>query len=282
MRRRGRRRRRVMSGVELEAYQTLRRSLELTMPRDRQPHVILVTGALHAEGKTTATARLGRSLAQAGHRVLLRLGRPARAEAARDVRPAARRRPGRHARGARLGHEDLRRGMLMARATHEVMARSTGAGAPRRAARDHERHEGEGPRPPDRRAGHDGASSSRRARSCDYDYVLVDAPPLLGIADSQALARYVDEVLLVNRLDRLTLEHVDELRDVLDRLERPAARHRRDRRARRDLAVLPQPDRPPLVEEQEAPSSDAASRRPRSARRPTRGGASARCRRRTS
>jgi Mrp family chromosome partitioning ATPase len=55
-------------------------------------------------------------------------------------------------------------------------------------------------------------------RTYDYDYVLVDAPPLLGIADSQALARYVDEILLVNRLDRLTLERVSELRDVLDRL----------------------------------------------------------------
>ena len=30
-----------------------------------------MTGALHAEGKTTATARLGRALAQAGNRVLL-------------------------------------------------------------------------------------------------------------------------------------------------------------------------------------------------------------------
>ena len=48
-------------------------------------------------------------------------------------------------------------------------------------------------------------------RALDYDYVLVDAPPLLGIADSQALARNVDEILLVNRLDRITLERVEEL-----------------------------------------------------------------------
>ena len=65
------RRRRVLSGVELEAYQTLRSALELSLPADRRPHVLLVTGALHAEGKTTATARLGTALTQAGHRVLL-------------------------------------------------------------------------------------------------------------------------------------------------------------------------------------------------------------------
>jgi Mrp family chromosome partitioning ATPase len=58
----------------------------------------------------------------------------------------------------------------------------------------------------------------QHVRGLDYDYVLIDAPPLLGIADSQALARYVDDLLLVNRLDRLTLEHVNELRDVIDRL----------------------------------------------------------------
>ena len=55
-------------------------------------------------------------------------------------------------------------------------------------------------------------------RALDYDYILVDAPPLLGIADSQALARHVDDVLLVTRPDQLTLEHVDELRSVIDRL----------------------------------------------------------------
>ena len=64
-------RRAILSGAEVEAYQTLRSSLELSLPADRRPHVLLMTGALHAEGKTTATARLGRALAQAGHRVLL-------------------------------------------------------------------------------------------------------------------------------------------------------------------------------------------------------------------
>ena len=56
------RRRRVLSGVELEAYQTLRSALELSLPANRRPHVLLVTGAMHAEGKTTATARLGSAL----------------------------------------------------------------------------------------------------------------------------------------------------------------------------------------------------------------------------
>ena len=54
----------------------------------------------------------------------------------------------------------------------------------------------------------------------DYVYVLVDAPSLLGIADSHALARRCESVLYVEKLDRLTIEKVIDARDVLDRLDR--------------------------------------------------------------
>ncbi|HEY6780680.1 MAG TPA: hypothetical protein VI111_06985, partial [Thermoleophilaceae bacterium] len=58
-------------------------------------------------------------------------------------------------------------------------------------------------------------------RELEYDFVLLDAPPLIGIADSQVLARSVDQLMLVNRLDRLTLDHVAELREIIDRLDVP-------------------------------------------------------------
>jgi Mrp family chromosome partitioning ATPase/capsular polysaccharide biosynthesis protein len=210
-----RRRRRVLSGVELEAYQTLRSSIELTMPADRQQHQILMTGALHAEGKTTATARLGRALAQAGHRVLL---------VSADLRV-----PKLHEMfGLQLdvGLADILTVLdwdtktfdedLVAQATHVVIGPVEGT------ARRGELHvitSGSKAKDPGRLvAGPAMKAFLEYVRGLDYDYALIDAPPLLGIADSQALARYVDEVLLVNRLDRLTLEHVDELRDVLDRL----------------------------------------------------------------
>jgi capsular exopolysaccharide synthesis family protein len=208
-------RRRVLSGVELEAYQTLRSSIELTLPADRSQHQILMTGALHAEGKTTATARLGRALAQAGHRVLL---------VSADLRV-----PKLHEMFALQLDEGLADILavidwdtktfdegLMARATHVVIGPAEGA------ARRGELHvitSGSKSKDPGRLVtGPAMKTFLDHVRGLDYDYVLIDAPPLLGIADSQALARHVDEVLLVNRLDRLTLEHVDELREVLDRL----------------------------------------------------------------
>jgi capsular exopolysaccharide synthesis family protein len=212
--RRGRRRR-LLSGVELEAYQTLRSSLELALPSDRRPHVILLTGALHAEGKTTATARLGWALAQAGERVLL---------VSADLRV-----PRLHEMfGLELGvgladilaaldwDADAPKEELMQQAIRTVIPQLDGSG---RRGELQVIPSGAKVKDPGRLiAGPAMKAFLEEIRQYDYDYVLVDAPPLLGIADSQALARYVDEILLVNRLDRLTLERVNELRDVLDRL----------------------------------------------------------------
>jgi Mrp family chromosome partitioning ATPase len=185
------------------------------MPSDRSQHVLLMTGALHAEGKTTATARLGRALAQAGHHVLL---------VSADLRV-----PRLHEMfGLDLGVGlsdiltvlDLESGEfddeLLDRATHVVVTQGQGKG--RRGQLD-VITSGTKPKDPGRLvAGPAMKAFLDHVRGLDYDYVLVDAPPLLGIADSQALARYVDEIVVVNRIDRMTLEHVEQLREVLDRL----------------------------------------------------------------
>ncbi len=55
-------------------------------------------------------------------------------------------------------------------------------------------------------------------RRTDYKYILIDSAPLLGIADSQALMRFVDKILMVARLDRLTTENVIESEELLSRL----------------------------------------------------------------
>jgi Mrp family chromosome partitioning ATPase/capsular polysaccharide biosynthesis protein len=245
-----RRRRRVLSGVELEAYQTLRSSIELTMPADRHPHVILVTGALHGEGKTTATARLGRALSQAGHRVLL-VSADLRVPKLHDMF------------GLQLGvgladvlvvldwdTSTFDEGLLD-QATREVVTSSHGRG---RRGELHVITSGTKAKDPGRLiAGPAMKAFLDHVRGLDYEYVLVDAPPLLGIADSQALARHVDEILLVSRLDRLTLERVDELRDVIDRLHlRPLGIVVIG--ARGEISPYYLTTRPPLIEEREASS----------------------------
>src|SRR5262249_42195732 len=63
--------------------------------------------------------------------------------------------------------------------------------------------------------------ASDALQDLDYTYTPVDAPPLLGIADTQALARRATSILYVARLDRITLENVVDAREILDRIDRP-------------------------------------------------------------
>jgi len=217
VRQRMRRRRRgqIMSGVEAESYDTLRGWLQFNLPRDRQ-HMILVTGALHGEGKTTATGRLGLSLARSGSRVLVLTA---------DLRV-----PRMHEMfGLKLGVglSDLvamgewdQSGLdddMLVRAVRTVYQQSTGT------VRRGELQvitSGTKASDPGRLIASQGmARLLADLHERDYDYILIDAPPLLGLGDAQVLSRNVDAMLLVTRLDRMTLEHVAELRDTLDRIE---------------------------------------------------------------
>jgi Mrp family chromosome partitioning ATPase len=56
-------------------------------------------------------------------------------------------------------------------------------------------------------------------KQSDYDYVLLDGPPLLGLVDSRVLAKRADGVLIVCRPDRLTSENAIDLRELLFRLD---------------------------------------------------------------
>lgn len=207
-------RRRSLSGAELEAYEALAASLKLTLPKDRSPQVILVTGTLHAEGKTTATARLGQALAQSGSRTLL-VSADLRVPRLQEMFNLK----------LDIGLSDLlaqpTRGGgsfpegRMKRATRTVLREQAG----RTRARLDVITSGSKSREPGRLITSDRMTNFvAHIRTLDYDYILVDAPPLIGIVDSQVLAGHADEIILVNRLDQLTLEQVQESRDVIDRL----------------------------------------------------------------
>jgi tyrosine-protein kinase len=197
--------------AEHEAYQTLRAALELGAPPGTR-RMILVCSALHGEGKTTVTARLGRALAQAGHKTLLisaDLRWPDLHESfALPVRPGL-------SDALKLTERAGVTKDLLPATAHKVMVRSAG-GAERRLD---VLTSGSKPQDPARLL----SSPAARAffdyvRQFEYDYVLVDAPPMLGIADAQTLARETDRVLLVARLERLSADHVIDMRDVMERV----------------------------------------------------------------
>jgi Mrp family chromosome partitioning ATPase len=59
----------------------------------------------------------------------------------------------------------------------------------------------------------------------DYTYVLIEGPPLLGLADCRYWAQRVEGTLVVSRLDRLEPNDVIELRELLERLDAHALGH---------------------------------------------------------
>jgi capsular exopolysaccharide synthesis family protein len=198
----------TLSAIEYEAYQTLQASLRMQLPPDGQ-RTVLVTSALHGEGKTEVTAALGLVLAQAGQRTWLvsadmrwprlhELFDVAQTPGLAEVLAGGRQGEGAVAVGTRKGSRD-NGGRL------HVLA--------------------SGQRPPDPAqllAGGALDGFFDEIKESEYDYVLLDGPPLLGLVDSQVLAQRVDGVIVVCRPDRLTSENAIDMREMLQRLRAPA------------------------------------------------------------
>ncbi len=197
--------------AEHETYQTLAASVQLALPPGPKPHVIVITSAGHSEGKTTVTARLARVLAQGGHGTLVVSGdlRAPRLDDAFNVAGQP---------GMRELLATASAGYLRPDSVERLIVPMSGNGTAARGTL-HILPAGN----------HDGDASALlqaaalkslidTLRQGDYAYVLIDSPPILGIADTQMLAQFSDELLLVARLDRLTMAKVIDLREVLYRV----------------------------------------------------------------
>jgi capsular polysaccharide biosynthesis protein len=197
----------LLSRIEHEAYRTLSASLRLQLKADRE-HVILTTSAMHAEGKTTVTMRLARLLADSGRRTLIVSG---------DMR------------WPRL---DGHLGVEGSKGFSDLLAEAndgpiSGAAAERYIVRQALREADV--LPAGTMLGEAAATllSSERLdvvfeglTDLGYAYILVDAPPLLGLGDTQLLATQADALLLVSRLEGLKLDTLIDLRSTLDRFAR--------------------------------------------------------------
>jgi capsular exopolysaccharide synthesis family protein len=198
-----------LRAVEYEAYQTLQASLRKQLPPTSE-RIVLVTSALHGEGKTEVTAALGLVQSHAGLRTWLvsadmrwprlhELFDVAQTPGLAEVLTAARRN-GNSAAAAlsavRTGSREAEAGSL------HVLA------------------SGRTPADPAQLLASDSLDTFfDEMRESDYDYVLLDGPPLLGLVDSQVLAQRADGVLIVCRPDRMTSAHALALRETLQRLD---------------------------------------------------------------
>jgi capsular exopolysaccharide synthesis family protein len=205
----------LLRAVANEAYQTLQASVRFHLPATTQ-QVILVTSSVEGEGKSSVAVGLARALARVGEKTLLISGDlrfPTLHEAfatplapgLSDVLVAASINGARPGTMAAAVDQSVRTGFGGVGDTLHVITSGTRVPDPAKLLFS------------DALKNFFGLLAKR-----DYKYVIVDGPPLLGIADSHALAQRADSVVVVSRLDRATLEDLTELRDTLERLEVPS------------------------------------------------------------
>jgi len=164
-------------GQLAESYRSLRAGLRVANPPESSL-VLLVTSARAAEGKTTVTANLGISLAQAGERVL--------------VVDCDLRHPNLHSLFSisnELGFSSVAKNVAtLDDAIQEVSIPGGSLGV---------LPAGQLTTSPAELLSARGAGSLFADLKSRYDYVLVDSSPVLPVADALTLSRFVDQVLII-------------------------------------------------------------------------------------
>lgn len=179
-----------------EAYRGLRNSIDY-VNFEHDVKTLLVTSAAPSEGKSTVSANLAASLAMAGAKVVLincDFRRPT-TDQFFDV-------------DNQLGLSDL----LAGRVSLEGALQSTGDKnlvvlTP-----------GKMPPNPSELLGSQKMTDLIESLKANYDWVIVDSPPLLAVADAAATTRWTDGVLVVTRAGISTHPAATNARDILDKV----------------------------------------------------------------
>ncbi|MCK9922150.1 polysaccharide biosynthesis tyrosine autokinase [Frankia sp. AgPm24] len=181
-----------------EAFRQLRTNLQF-VDVDADPRSIIVSSAVPGEGKTTTVCNLAISLAQSGHRVCLIEG---------DLR--------RPSFSAYLGVESAAglTSVLIGAADLDDVLQPWGEG---RVGSGRIEVLASGPVPPNpsELLGSRNMADLLDVLHARFDFVLIDAPPLLPVTDAAVLASRADGVLLVARIGKTRREQLRQAADAL-------------------------------------------------------------------
>lgn len=179
-----------------ESFRSLRTNL-LYLDPDNQPRTLLVTSTVPEEGKSTSTANLALTLAATGSTVCLIEGdlrRPRLLEYMGLV--------------SSVGLTDV----LVGRAELEDVLQDFGHGL---------RVLGCGPIPPNpsELLGSDAMRRTLHRLRSEFDYVVIDAPPLLAVTDAAVLSTLVDGTIVVVGTSLVRREQLERALGQLERVE---------------------------------------------------------------
>ncbi len=179
-----------------EAYRALRNSIDF-VNFERDIKTMLVTSAAPGEGKSTVSANLAASLAMTGARVVLincDFRRPTTDQFFRVDN--------------QLGLSDVLAGRIDLQAALQVPGdENLKVLTP-----------GKMPPNPSELLGSEKMIALIETLKADHDWIIVDSPPLLAVADAAATARWTDGVLMVTRGGVSTHPAAVNARDILDKV----------------------------------------------------------------
>lgn len=178
-----------------EAFRILRTNLQY-LGVDRVSRVFVVTSPMAREGKTTTATNLAITIAQAGQRVLL-VGADLRRPAVDDLLGVV---GGVGLTTVLVGKADLDEAVQEYLPVPNLAVLTSGAVPPN---------------PSELLQSRAMADLLERVRR-EYDLVIVDAPPVLPVADAALLARQADGTLVLVRQGRTRRDHLER---TMDRLE---------------------------------------------------------------
>jgi receptor protein-tyrosine kinase len=179
-----------------EAFRVLRTNMQF-LDLDHQPRCLVISSALQGEGKTMVSTNLAIALAQTGRRTLLIDGDLRRPRVA-----------GRLGLDAAVGLTTVLLGKSDVKDAVQIHEPSglhfLASGA-------------KPPNPTEILQSRITQDLIRRLRS-SYDTVIIDAPPLLPVADTSVLATLADGVIMVIRHGKTTRDQVEEATNRIDRV----------------------------------------------------------------
>jgi len=183
--------------VFAESYRSLRTALLLSGPQSNLRSMI-VTSALPTEGKSATISNLAVSLAQMGKKVLLI--------------DADLRRPKQHRIFNMKNHDGLTNYLAMDLELEKLIKTTLVPGVCLINS---------GPIPPNPAELLSSEKMSELLKKVreQFDFVLIDTPPLLAVTDAQILAKMVDGLVLVVRAEKTPREALRQTRELIDLLK---------------------------------------------------------------